>query len=494
MPDSPSTRMTFTLWAVCVIAAIGFAFDTYELLMLPLIVRNALAELGGIQPGTDQFARWFGLLFYVPAVCGGIFGLLGGYLTDRLGRRRVLTWSILLYACSAFAAGYSTNLWMLLVLRTTTFVGVCVEFVAATAWLAELFDDPKQREKVLGYTQAFSSVGGLLVAIVNGWIAEPARLESLHAMVGSWMGAWAPPSEAAWRYTLMSGLIPALPLIIIRPFLPESPKWVARRAAGTLHRPSIRELFSPELKRTTIVTTIMVACSYGVAFGAIQQMPQIVPGLNTVREKVAAATANVPEAEKKRVAGGIVQVTAANYTKSQELGGLFGRFALAMLVVHIVSRRNLLRVFVVPGLIALPIIFLGFARGDETVFARWDMGWLPGFHDVSISLLGIGIFLAGFFTVAQFSFWGNYLPRAFPVHLRGTGESFAANIGGRMFGTPFAFLTQYVVSSMTGDNASAAQVALATAQVAAGVACVLFLVNLILSFQLPEQHATEAGE
>ena len=41
----------------------------------------------------------------VLAIAGGIFGLLGGYLTDRLGRRRVLTWSILLYAVSAFAAG-----------------------------------------------------------------------------------------------------------------------------------------------------------------------------------------------------------------------------------------------------------------------------------------------------------------------------------------------------------------------------------------------------
>ena len=86
----------------------------------------------------------------------------------------MLTWSILLYAVSAFLAGFSTNLWMLLVLRTTTFIGVCVEFVAAVAWLAELFDHPKQREKVLGYTQAFSSFGGLLVAIVNGLIARHA--------------------------------------------------------------------------------------------------------------------------------------------------------------------------------------------------------------------------------------------------------------------------------------------------------------------------------
>ena len=64
---------------------------------------------------------------------------------------------------------------MLLFLRCTTFIGVCVEFVAAVAWLAELFPEPKQREKVLGYTQAFSSVGGLLVAIANGCCVDLCR-------------------------------------------------------------------------------------------------------------------------------------------------------------------------------------------------------------------------------------------------------------------------------------------------------------------------------
>src|SRR5438046_4707377 len=132
-----------------------------------LIVGPALQVLAGYTRGTPEFVHWFGLLFYVPAVCGGIFGLLGGYLTDRLGRRRVLTWSILLYSVSAFLAGYSTSLTMLLVLRSAKFIGVCVEFVAAIAWLAELFPDAHQRERVLGYTQAFSSFGGLLVAVAN---------------------------------------------------------------------------------------------------------------------------------------------------------------------------------------------------------------------------------------------------------------------------------------------------------------------------------------
>src|SRR6187551_280831 len=171
-----SERLTPIQWTICVIAAIGFAFDTYELLMLPLILPPALLEMLHVAPGTPEFNHWRGLMFFIPALVGGVFGLLGGYLTDRLGRRRVLTWSILLYAFSAFAAGFSTSVWMLLFFRCLVFIGVCVEFVAAVAWLAELFPEYKRREKVLGYTQAFSSLGGLMVATVNSFCVAQAAV------------------------------------------------------------------------------------------------------------------------------------------------------------------------------------------------------------------------------------------------------------------------------------------------------------------------------
>src|SRR5437763_15895163 len=153
-PADRGLGLTPLQWLICIIASIGFLFDTYELLMLPLIVRPALADLIAARPDSAELNLWVGIIFYVPAIAGGIFGMLGGYLTDRLGRRRVLVWSILLYAFSAVGAGFATSLTQLLILRCTTFVGVSVEFVAAVAWLAELFPNPKQREKVLGYTQA----------------------------------------------------------------------------------------------------------------------------------------------------------------------------------------------------------------------------------------------------------------------------------------------------------------------------------------------------
>jgi hypothetical protein len=430
-----------------------------------------MLELLHAAPGTEAFTHWRGLLFFIPAVVGGIFGLLGGYLTDRLGRRRVLTWSILLYAFSAFAAGYSTSIWMLLVLRCTTFIGVCVEFVAATAWLAELFPDPKQRERVLGFTQFFSSFGGIMVAAANGWILT--HSSSLPAIgLPSFLSSLGNVTEphAAWRYTLMSGVIPALPLILVRPFLPESPSWQAKRAAGTLKRPSIAELFAPSLKRTTIVTTLMMALSFGVAFGAIQQIPQIVPALPDVRAQIADATQGKNEIEAKRAQGEIVQRSGTQVTTFQEYGGLAGRLMLAIFVMFVVSQRKLLRIFLVPGLIAVPIVF-------------------SLLYNQSQAALSAGIFIVGFFTVAQFSFWGNYLPRVYPLHLRGTGESFAANIGGRMIGTSFALITTELALVMPGASDAVRMAAAATA-----VGTFAYLANLVLSFYLPEPAHAELPE
>jgi MFS family permease len=454
-PSPPAAPLTATQWLICAMAAIGFAFDIYEILMMPLIARPALLELTGAAPGSPEFQRWVGLLFYVPAVAGGIFGLLGGYLTDLFGRRRVLTYSILIYAVSAFASGFVTSVEALLVLRCFVFVGVCVEFVAAVAWLAELFPDPKRREKVLGWTQAASSVGGLLVATVNGLCVTYAT--SLPAITAFGLDIADP--HAPWRYTLMSGVLPALPLIAIRPFLPESPIWAQKKAAGTLKRPSIAALFAPELRRTTIVTTIMFAMAYGAAFGAIQQIPQIVPGLPEVREMVA----GMPPPD----AGRTTQAVAANVTKVQEVGGLVGRIILALLTVVIVSRRKLIRLFQIPGLIVMPIVFAYIATS-------------------SLTLLYPAIFVAGMLTVGQFSFWGNYLPRVYPVHLRGTGESFAANIGGRLVGTSFAAVTATLAT--TNDRAFAPT---KMALVAAGVGFSVYLVGFIASFWLPEPPAED---
>ena len=415
----------------------------YELLMMPLIVRPALITLLGVPSTSPAINDWVGILFSVPAVAGGIFGLLGGYLTDILGRRRLLVWSILLYAFSAFAAGYTRSVSWLLFWRCCTFVGICVEFVAAVTWLAELFPHPKQRERVVGYTQAFGSFGGLMVAVAYYLIVTYG--DALPMVRGG---------HEAWRYTLMSGVIPAIPLILIRPFLPESPTWQRKKQAGTLQQPSFGELFQPQFRQTTIVTTVMMACAFAASFGAIQHVPRIVPGLDEVRA--------LPRAVQEQTISAVQSLP--------EVGGLAGRIALAYLAARILSRRRLLHVFQIPGLILLPLVFL-FGATSGLGLLRW------------------GIFLLGFATIAQFSFWGNYLPRMYPTYLRGTGESFAANVGGRMIGTCAALVTTQLATAMPGA-VPPMQLAYASALVGTTV----YVVGFAASFWLLEPKREELPE
>ena len=155
----------------------------------------------------------------------------------------------------------------------------------------------------------------------------------------------------AWRYTLMSGIVPAIPLILIRPFLPESPAWREKKAAGTLKRPSFGELFRPEFRRTTIVTTIMMACAYGAAFGAIQQMPRIVPGLAEVR--------TLPRPAQEQ--------TVSAVQSFQEFGGLAGRFAARVPRGPDRQPAPAAAPLPGPGLILLPLVFLFAATSSLSI-------------------------------------------------------------------------------------------------------------------------------
>ena len=140
MTSSASPKgFTSTQWLICVIASIGFLFDTYELLMTPLVAVPAIAEFLQVPANNPLVTQWTGKMLWITALCGGVFGLLGGWLIDRFGRKRIMAASIFLYALSPFAAAFSTSLGTFIFFRCTTFIGVCVEFVAAITWLAGRF-------------------------------------------------------------------------------------------------------------------------------------------------------------------------------------------------------------------------------------------------------------------------------------------------------------------------------------------------------------------
>jgi MFS family permease len=492
--SSPAARAVgLTAWLVVIVAAIGFLFDTYELLMTPLVLAPALSELLRVPPNHPEVRDWVGRVLWITALSGGVFGLMGGWLVDRLGRKSVMAGSVFVYSASPVLAGLSTSLGWLIFFRCATFVGVCVEFVAAVTWLSELFPDRRQRELVVGWTQAFASVGGLLVTGVSSAVGSLIRSDVLPPLpVGD-------PSNPAWRWTLMTGLIPALLIVVLLPFVPESAVWLDRKRAGTLKRSRFREVFAPGLLRTTLAATILSACAYGAAFGTLQvNVTQGVPGLPDLagaRARIQPyAKANVALAKQLKTLpaesseyaakqkefhynlGQIGRITKEEIQPRregvqfmQELGGLVGRILLAVGLLFVASRRLLLWLFQVPGLVVIPLVWFWLYPNQPEYFS-------------------LGVFLAGLCIVAQFSFFGEYLPKVFPVHLRGTGAAFATNVGGRMVGTAAAFLTTSIIAPLLTVGTNNFE----TVAYAAGVTGILvFGVGFVVSFFLPEPPREE---
>jgi MFS family permease len=486
-----------TAWLVLIVAAIGFLFDTYELLMTPLVLAPALSELLRLPPNHPEVTIWVGRVLWITALSGGIFGLLGGWLVDRLGRKSVMAGSIFVYSISPVLAGLSTDLAWLIFFRCATFIGVCVQFVAAVTWLSELFSDKRQRELAVGWTQAFASVGGLLVTSVSAGIGTLIQNNVLPTLpVGNL-------DNQAWRYTLMTGLLPALLIALLLPFVPESAVWLERKRAGTLKRPKFREIFASGLLRTTLVTTALSACAYAAAFGTLQvTVTQGVPGLpdlesaraemrpyiraNQVLEKeLEALPKDVPEYAVKqkefndnlRKIGKInkdeIQPRREQVQFMQELGGLVGRVLLAVALLYIAGKRLLLWLFQVPGLAVIPAVWFWVYANQPQYFR-------------------LGVFLAGVCIVSQFSYFGEYLPKVFPVHLRGTGGAFATNVGGRMIGTSAAFLTTGIIAPLLSRWTGGGPVTPERVAYAAGVTGLLvFGVGFLVSWFLPQPPQDE---
>lgn len=483
-------KLTTTHWLIIVIASIGFLFDTYELLMTPLVAAPAIAELLKVPMNNPLVTDWVGRLLWIAALCGGVFGLLGGWLVDKFGRKTIMAASIFLYSLSPFAAAYATSLPMFVFFRSTTFIGVCVEFVAAITWLAEVFEDKKQKEKWLGITQAFASLGGVLVTFMSMWIGKHAA-DLPHMGLPLGLGSADP---ASWRYLLMTGILPAIPIALLLPFVPESKIWLDKRAAGQLKRPSFAALFAPELRRVTLVTAALSACAYGIAFGALQvTVARVTPGLPELKDQAKALAPLRKEGEalnlqlnamsptdparkdliakikenfgKQKPINDKVKEMADKVQAHQEMGGLVGRILLAVLLIVGMSRVALLKVFQIPALILMPMTYFVFFHQGGSAFL-WAYA------------------ICGLLTVAQFSYFGEYLPKVFPMHLRGTGGSFATNVGGRMIGTSMAFVTTNFLAPMLAGQGP--MLPLHVAKAAGIVATAIAVLSFILGFLLPE--------
>ncbi len=143
-------------------------------------------------------------------LAGAVLGaLVFGWLTDRLGRKKLFTITVLIYLLATVATGLSWNFWSFAIFRFITGAGIGGEYAAVNATIQELI--PARRR---GFTDlcingsfwlgaAFGAVGALVVL-------DPAIM----------------PAEIGWRAAFVLGGVIGFIVLLLRRFIPESPRWL----------------------------------------------------------------------------------------------------------------------------------------------------------------------------------------------------------------------------------------------------------------------------
>jgi SP family arabinose:H+ symporter-like MFS transporter len=143
------------------------------------------------------------------ALYGTVIGsVIGGWPTDRIGRRKTLIGVGLLYFVSAVWSGLALEFWSLVIARFIGGLGVGVSTVAAPLYISEI-SPPDRRGRLAGMFQ-FNIVFGILIAFLSNYLLKDT-------------------GSNAWRWMLGIEAFPALIYTMLCFGIPESPRWLLTR-------------------------------------------------------------------------------------------------------------------------------------------------------------------------------------------------------------------------------------------------------------------------
>lgn len=197
------TRLRGLHWRVWFLSAMGVFLDGFDLFIigvaLPLIERE-------FSPSPFMTG-----LIGAAAVLGSIAGgTLGGWFTDRYGRKALYLVDLTFFIVFGLLSAFSWSVWSLITFRFLLGVGVGVDYPICASYVSE-FMPSRVRGKMLIGAFSFQAAGMMLGALAGVII--------LATM----------PEYGAWRWMLGLGVVPAVIVLALRTTVPESPRWLIEK-------------------------------------------------------------------------------------------------------------------------------------------------------------------------------------------------------------------------------------------------------------------------
>ncbi len=408
-PGSPavSSKLTGGQWLVLIAAFLGWMFDGYEQGLFPVVARPALRDLLG-GGGDAAIGDWMGMITAAFLVGAALGGLGFGWLGDRIGRVRAMSVSILVYSLVTALAYFATAPWHLGLVRFVSALGMGGQWALGVALVMECWPE-KWRPFLAGAMGTAANFGFLLVSV----------MASGHAV-----------TVQSWRWMMLVAAVPALLVVFIMGFVPESERW--RTAAA--HAPGvnpIREIFKPKLARRTLLGIAFASVALIGTWGSVTWLPLWAD----------------------QMVGGLRPMAKAHTQIVQAIGSIAG-CVIAPMVGARFGRR--------------PAYFLlcGASLGVCALL----------FHTVS-EYGTVFLVYAFFVNAATASFYGwfpLYLPELFPTRVRATGQGVCYN-SGRIFAAVGALTQGSLMKHFGGSYAKAGS-----------IVTLVYLAGMVLIWLAPE--------
>ena len=347
------------------VAGVGWMFDAMDVGILSFVIA-ALSVDWGLN-STEM--GWIGSVNSIGMAVGA---LLFGVLADKVGRKKIFMWTLILFSVASGVSAFTTTLAAFLVLRFLIGMGLGGELPVASTLVSESVK-AEERGRVVVLLESFWAGGWLLAAIISYFVI-PADI-------------W--PIEG-WRVALLLTALPAIYAVYIRIKLPDSPQFAVKEASKKRSVfQNIADVWSKEYAKSTFMMWVLwfaVVFSY---YGMFLWLPSVMVGK------------------------GFDLISSFKYVLIMTLAQLPGYFTAAWFIERF-GRKFVLVTYLI-GTAASALVF----GNAETVGV----------------LLASGMLLS-FFNLGAWGALYAYTPEQYPAVIRGTGTGMAAAVGriGGIFG------------------------------------------------------------